>query len=101
MTDRKFAKIGELLPQILNKLGLDQKFKEQQVLNLWPAVVGEELAARTRATKVDRGVIYVRVDHGAWMQELHFMEKELLRKLRARSPGVKLDRIQFSSRDRS
>ena len=99
MKDRKFAKIGELLPQILNKLGLDQRFKEQQILNLWPMVVGEELAARSRATRVDRGVLYVRVDHGAWMQELHFMEKELLRKLRAQSPGVKLNGIRFSSRD--
>jgi predicted nucleic acid-binding Zn ribbon protein len=99
MKDRKFAKIGELLPQILNKLGLDQRFKEQQVLDFWPAVVGEELAARTRATRVENGVLYVHVDHGAWMQELHFIEKELLRKLRARSPGVKLKSIRFSSRD--
>ena len=99
MTDRKFSKIGELLPQILNRLGLDRRFKEQQVLNLWPGVVGEELAARTRATRVDNGVLYVRVDHGAWMQELHFIEKELLRKLRAQSPGVTLNKIRFSSRD--
>jgi predicted nucleic acid-binding Zn ribbon protein len=101
MKDRKFAKIGELLPQILNKLGLDQRFKEQQVLDFWPAVVGEELAARTRATRVENGILYVHVDHGAWMQELHFIEKELLRKLRARSPGVKLNSIRFSSRDNS
>jgi predicted nucleic acid-binding Zn ribbon protein len=91
--------LGELLPSILSKLGLDQRFKEQQVLNLWPTVVGEELAARTKATKVDRGVLYVHVDHGAWMQELHFIEKDLLRKLRAQSPGVVLKKIRFSSKD--
>ncbi len=91
--------MGELLPSILSKLGLDQRFKEQQVLNLWPTVVGEELAARTKATKVDRGVLYVHVDHGAWMQELHFIEKDLLRKLRAQSPGVVLKKIRFSSKD--
>ncbi len=91
--------MGELLPSILSKLGLDQRFKEQQVLNLWPTVVGEELAARTKATKVDRGVLHVHVDHGAWMQELHFIEKDLLRKLRAQSPGVVLKKIRFSSKD--
>ncbi len=99
MAERKFTRLGELLPSILSKLGLDQRFKEQQVLNLWPTVVGEELAARTKATKVDRGVLYVHVDHGAWMQELHFIEKDLLRKLRARSPGVALKKIRFSSKD--
>jgi len=99
MAERKFTRLGELLPSILGKLGLDQRFKEQQVLNLWPMVVGEELAARTKATKVDRGVLYVHVDHGAWMQELHFIEKDLLRKLRAQSPGVVLKKIRFSSKD--
>lgn len=99
MAERKFTRLGELLPSILSKLGLDQRFKEQQVLNLWPTVVGEELAARTKATKVDRGVLHVHVDHGAWMQELHFIEKDLLRKLRAQSPGVVLKKIRFSSKD--
>ena len=75
MTDRKFTRVGELLPSILDKLGLDKRFKEQRVLASWPSVVGDELAARTKATRVERGVLYVRVDHGAWMQELHFMEK--------------------------
>ena len=99
MAERKFTRLGELLPSILSKLGLDQRFKEQQVLNLWPTVVGEELAARTKATKVDRGVLHVHVDNGAWMQELHFIEKDLLRKLRAQSPGVVLKKIRFSSKD--
>lgn len=97
--DRKFTKVGELLPSILSKLGLEQRFKEQKVLSLWPVVVGDELASRTKATKIDHGVLYVRVDHGAWMQELHFIEKELLRKLRAQAPGVKLTKIRFSSKD--
>ena len=101
MTERKFTKLGELLPSVLSKLGLDRRFKEQQVLSLWPTVVGQELASRTTATKVDRGVLYVHVDHGAWMQELHFIEKDLLRKLRAQSPGVVLKKIRFSSKDAS
>lgn len=99
MKDRNFTRIGDLLPSVLSKLGLEQRFKEQKVLALWPSVVGDDLAARTKATRLDRGVLHVRVDHGAWMQELHFMEKELLRRLRAQSPGVKLTKIQFSSKD--
>ncbi|MGD8414520.1 MAG: DUF721 domain-containing protein [Candidatus Latescibacterota bacterium] len=99
MAGRKFTKVGELLPSILSRLGLEQRFKEQKILALWPTIVGDELASRTQATRVDRGVLHVRVDHGAWMQELHFMEKELLRKLRAQAPGVKLKKIQFSSKD--
>jgi len=99
MTPRDFAKVWDVLPAILRQLGLDKRFREQRLLSLWPEIVGEEIAARTRATRIDRGVLFVHVDHGAWMQELHFIEKELIEKLRANAPGVELDRIRFSSRD--
>lgn len=99
MKNRKFAKVGDVLPSLLKRLGLEQRFREQQVLSLWPSVVGEDIAARTEATKIDRGVLYVRVDHGAWMQELHFIEKDLITKLRGAAPGVDLKKIRFSTRD--
>ena len=76
MTTRKLTRIGEVLPSVLKRLGLEQRFKEQAVLALWPDVVGAELASRTRATRIDKGVLYVYVDHGAWMQELHFIETD-------------------------
>jgi predicted nucleic acid-binding Zn ribbon protein len=99
MASRKFARIGDVLPSVLKRLGLEQRFKEQEVLTLWPDVVGPELASRTRASRIDKGVLFVHVDHGAWMQELHFIEKKLLLKLRAAAPGVELKRIRFSAKE--
>lgn len=99
MTPRDFAKVGDVLPALLRQLGLDKRFREQRLLGLWSEVVGDEIAERTRATRVDRGVLFVHVDHGAWMQELHFIEKELIEKLRASAPGVELNRIRFTTRD--
>jgi predicted nucleic acid-binding Zn ribbon protein len=93
------TRIGEVLPGVLRRLGLEQRFKEQQLLTLWPDVVGSELASRTRAARIDGGVLHVHVDHGAWMQELHFIERELVGKLRAAAPGVDLKRIRFSARN--
>ena len=99
MTPRDFAKVGDVLPALLRQLGLDKRFREQRLLDLWPAIVGDEIAERTRATRIDRGVLFVRVDHGAWMQELHFIEKDLIEKLRENAPGVELNRIRFSTKD--
>jgi len=96
---RKFARVGDVLPAVLRRLGLEQRFKDQHILGLWPDVVGPQLAERTRALRIDRGVLYVRVTHGAWMQELHFMEKELVERLRARAPGADLKRIRFTAKD--
>jgi predicted nucleic acid-binding Zn ribbon protein len=99
MTRRSFARIGDVLPSVLRDLGLQKKFSERQVVERWASVVGPELAQRARALRYDNGTLLVRVDHGAWMQELHFVEKDLVRKLRAACPGVELVRIKFTARD--
>ena len=99
MADRSYNKVGDVLPSLLRRLGLDQKFKEQTLLTLWPEVVGKEIAARSEATRIHDGVLYVRAEPGAWMQELHFMERELVGRLRESAPGIKLNRIHFSARE--
>ncbi len=95
MSQKRFARVGDVLPTVLKSIGLDQKLKEQEVLGIWARVVGEEVAARTRPIKIDRGVLYVHVDQSAWMQELHFMEKEIIKKIKEQAPDVDLKRIRF------
>ena len=99
MAGRNFSRIGDFLPSVLKSLGLEQRFKEQQLIARWPTVVGPDIAARSSARRIEGGVLYVHVDHGAWMQELHFIEKDLLRKLRSAVPGVPLKQIRFSAKD--
>jgi len=99
MAGRNFSRIGDVLPAVLRSLGLEQRFKEQELLAQWPDAVGPDIAARTRPTRIERGVLYVHVDHGAWMQELHFIEKDLIHKLCERVPGVELKKIRFSSKE--
>ena len=98
MTRRSFARIGDVLPSVLRNLGLEKRFSERHLVEKWAGVVGPELAERARATRYEKGTLFVRVDHGAWMQELHFIEKDLVRKLRAACPDVELVRIKFSAR---
>jgi predicted nucleic acid-binding Zn ribbon protein len=99
MTRRPLARVGDVLPSVLRDLGLQKRFNERKVVEKWADVVGPDLGQRSRATRFDKGTLFVHVDHGAWMQELHFMEKELVRKLREVCPDVDLVRISFSARD--
>lgn len=99
MAPRSFARIGDVLPAVLRDLGLQKKFSERQVVERWASVVGPELAQRARALRYEAGTLVVRVDHGAWMQELHFIESDLIKKLRAACPTVELTRIRFTARD--
>ena len=95
MSQKRFARVGDVLPTVLKSIGLDQKLKEQEVLEIWARVVGEEVAARTRPVKIEKGVLFVHVDQSAWMQELHFMEKEIIKKIKEQAPDVDLKRIRF------
>jgi predicted nucleic acid-binding Zn ribbon protein len=95
MSQKRFARVGDVLPTVLKSIGLDQRLKEQGILAIWARVVGEEIAARTKPLRIDRGVLYVHVDHGAWMQELHFMEKEIIARIKAQAPDIDLKRIRF------
>jgi predicted nucleic acid-binding Zn ribbon protein len=88
-----------MLPAVLRSLGLEKKFRDLRLLDEWADVVGPDIAARARPTRIEHKVLYVHVDHGAWMQELHFIEKDLIRKLRERVPGVALDKIRFSAKE--
>ena len=97
MSQKRFARVGDLLPAVLKSIGLDRKLKQQEIISIWPEVVGAEIAARTQAYKVDKGVLFVRVDHSAWIQELHFMEKEILKKLKNRAPDIDIKRIRFGT----
>jgi predicted nucleic acid-binding Zn ribbon protein len=99
MAPRSFARIGEVLPGVLRDLGLQTRFSERKLVETWSSVVGPELALRTRALRCENGTLVVRVDHGAWMQELHFIEKDLVAKMRAACPEVNLTRIRFTARD--
>lgn len=99
MRHKQFARIGDILPAVLKSAGLEQRLREQKILAIWPTVVGEDIAARTKAVRIEKGVLHVYVEHGAWMQELYFMEKELIRKLRDSAPEIECRKIRFSCRD--
>ena len=99
MRPRKFARIGDILPAVLKSAGLDKKLRDQEILTIWPAVVGEEIAARTKAVRINNGVLYVMVEHSVWLQELHFMEKEILEKIKERAPKANCRKIRFGVTD--
>jgi len=74
-------KIIEKNPQLA--LGL----KNTTVLDRWPEVVGPLIAKHTRASKIDRGVLFVEVDHAAWKQELSLRRRDLIKRMNARAQG--------------
>lgn len=78
---RDMKSLATILPALFKQLGLEEDARGWQAVTEWPAVAGERIAKHARAVSFRDGSLTVEVEGSAWMQELGFLERELLRKL--------------------
>jgi predicted nucleic acid-binding Zn ribbon protein len=76
---------GELLPGLMQKLGLRERLHENEVTEAWAAIVGDFIAAHSAPVALREGILYVRVLQPALHYELELISKgQILCKLRKR-----------------
>lgn len=81
--------LGESLAEVAADLNLDQPEVIAGVLNGWPGIVGEPVAAHTRPRTLRQGILTIEVDAPEWATQLRYLETELLRRIgRKVRPGV-------------
>jgi hypothetical protein len=95
---RNFAEISGVIPQVLRKLGLDQRLKEQTFMNLWPHIVGEPFGSLSRPIFIDneRNIV-VAVRDASTGQEMTFSKVKLIKSIRqaARGVGIEITGMRF------
>ena len=69
---------------VVAKLSLGPQYLELQVANAWRDAVGESIARRSSAGKLDRGTLHVIVESPAWTTELRFIEKDIVQRVNER-----------------
>ena len=75
-------KIGDILTEAMKSKGWNTILTENQACVYWEDIVGKEIAERTRALRVENGVLLVKVNSSIWKQELHFNKLIILEKIR-------------------
>jgi predicted nucleic acid-binding Zn ribbon protein len=88
-------KVAAVLQGVLEKHGVDKQIERLGVLELWPEIVGEQLAAVTRAKGVDDAALFVEVRNSAWLSELSMMKDQFLERVNARLEDAVIERIVF------
>jgi predicted nucleic acid-binding Zn ribbon protein len=87
----RFACVGNVLNSVVTKLGLDRRLREQALLNLWPIVVGDTFASKTRPLFIDcENNLVVAAQDAAVAQEMSFIKREITNKLKraGQSTGI-------------
>ncbi|NCE72052.1 DUF721 domain-containing protein [Odoribacter sp. Z80] len=84
MKEGKTRPINELVNQVLRQMGLEQKFKEYEVRQLWPEVVGQMIASRTKSLEVRDGRLFVTFTSAVVRNEIRMVKEGLAKALNDR-----------------
>src|SRR5437660_8483548 len=86
----------ELVPKLMQRLGLRERLRETEVIDAWSKIVRDFIAAHSAPVALREGVLYVRVLQPALHYELEQISKpEILRKLKQRFGGKTIRDIRF------
>jgi predicted nucleic acid-binding Zn ribbon protein len=73
--------LGSVLGRVLGKLGLSREMSGWQAVTVWPSLVGPRIARHTRAVGFRDGTLQIEVEGSAWMQELGYLKRDLVRRI--------------------
>jgi predicted nucleic acid-binding Zn ribbon protein len=87
---------GDLLPKLMQQLGLSERLRESEVIEAWKQIVGEFIAAHSAPVSLRASVLYVRVLQPALHYQFEQISKaEILRKLKQRFGSKIIREIRF------
>jgi len=87
--------LAAILPGVLRDLRLDEAAAGWRAVADWPALAGERIAKRTRAVAFRDGVMTIEVEGSAWMHELGFLKRELVRRANQRAGANVVRDVRF------
>jgi predicted nucleic acid-binding Zn ribbon protein len=92
----RFHPASDLVPKLMQRLGLRERLHETEVIDAWANIVGEFIAAHSAPMALREGILYVRVLQPALHYELEQVSKiDILRKLKQRFGSKTIRDIRF------
>ena len=87
---------AQLLPKVMQKLGLKERLQESEILGAWKALVGEFIVVHSCLISLREGIFYVYVLQPVLHYELERVNKfEILRKLKQRFGAKAIRDLRF------
>jgi predicted nucleic acid-binding Zn ribbon protein len=87
---------SDLMPRLMQRLGLRERLRETEVIDAWSKIVGDFIATHSTPVALREGILYVRVLQPALHYELEQISKsEILRKLKQRFGGKTIRDVRF------
>ena len=75
--------LGNAIASVLDRLGIGKKLKRYEILDLWPQIVGDQIAQVTKVDHIEGEKLFITVSRSTWRNELMFLKKDLIEKVNA------------------
>ena len=79
---KKPEHIGFILDKALKDLEIDPPLKTYSVVTAWRKIVGENISSQSQPCFIRNKILFVKVSHSTWIQQLQFLKPKLLEKIR-------------------
>lgn len=94
MTKETAQPIGDLLPGVMKKLGLTERYAEEEMARAWTQIVGHPLCVQAVPVGLRRRVLHVRIVQPTIHYVIEGMREEILAGLKQRF-GTRVANIRF------
>jgi len=74
-------KVENILFSYLSDRGYLSVCKENDIVQKWPAIVGENVSSMSTCERVENSILYVSVKSASWRNEMHFFKNSILDKI--------------------
>ena len=62
---------------ILKERGLWDKIKQEEAILKWSEIAGEKIASKSKAVKINKGILWIRVKDSVWLHHLSMMKVQI------------------------
>lgn len=88
-------RMDSVLADVLDEAGVVDQVERVRILELWPEVVGEQVARVTRARSVDESTLIVEVRSSPWLMELNMLKRDIVGRVNEQLDGTSIEKLVF------
>lgn len=89
------ASLGELIPGVVDDLGLTDRLDETRVESEWRKIAGPKIGRVTRRVRLHGDKLVIQLDSAAWRQALHMQRDEWKERINEAIGGDRVAEIIF------
>tara|TARA_B100001027_G_C16121144_1_gene264960 strand:- start:365 stop:640 length:276 start_codon:yes stop_codon:yes gene_type:complete len=73
--------LKKVLKETIENSGFKNAILQEKAVSIWPDIVGKNISKISKAIRVDRGVLFIKIESTTWKQELYMQKNEIINKI--------------------